>query len=88
MLLSTLRAFARLCTVPLAVLCASLLSGIAPAHAGENRLQVHPFPNPIRYSHHNDDYTVRVRVPGGAWQDLYEYNDKVDLDKPQDATMV
>jgi hypothetical protein len=88
MLLSMLRALARLCAAPLAILCAGLFIGIAPAHAGENRLQVHPFPNPIRYSHHNDDYTVRVRVPGGAWEDLYEYNVKVDLDKPQDASMV
>ena len=23
---------------------------------------------------HNDDYTVRVRVPGGDWKDLFEYN--------------
>lgn len=21
---------------------------------------------------HNDDYTVRVRVPGGEWKDLFE----------------
>jgi hypothetical protein len=40
------------------------------------------------WTHLNDDYTVRVRVPGGAWQDLYEYNVKVDLDRPQDASMV
>lgn len=39
------------------------------------------------YSHHNDDYTVRVRVPGGEWQDVYEYNVKVDLDNPQNASM-
>jgi hypothetical protein len=37
---------------------------------------------------HNDDYTVRIRVPGGEWQDLFEYKVQVDLDKPQDATMV
>ena len=86
----TLRAFARLCAAPLAIVCAGLIASLAPAaaQAAENRVQVHPFPNPIRYSHHNDDYTVRVRVPGGAWQDLYEYNVKVDLDKPQDASMV
>jgi hypothetical protein len=52
------------------------------------QVQVHPFPNPIRYSHHNDDFTVRVRTPGGIWQDLYEYKVKVDLDKPQEASMV
>lgn len=26
---------------------------------------------------HNDDYTVRVRIPGGEWKDLFEYNVQV-----------
>lgn len=69
--------------------CAVL--GVAAAHAASSTpsmLQVHPFPESVRYSHHNDDYTVRVRTPGGAWQDLYEYKVKVDLDNPQTASMV
>ena len=37
---------------------------------------------------HNDDYTVRVRVPGGDWKDLFEYNVQVDMDRVQDASMV
>ncbi len=37
---------------------------------------------------HNDDYTVRVRMPGGEWKDLFEYNVQVDMDKVQDASMV
>lgn len=37
---------------------------------------------------HNDDYTVRVRIPGGEWKDLFEYNIQVDMDKVQDASMV
>ena len=32
---------------------------------------------------HNDDYTVRVRVPGGDWKDLFEYNVQVDMDRVQ-----
>lgn len=36
----------------------------------------------------NDDYTVRVRVPGGEWEDLYEYKVQVDMDNVQDASMV
>lgn len=34
---------------------------------------------------HNDDYTVRVRVPGGKWKDLCEYMVHVDIDnkRPQ-----
>jgi hypothetical protein len=78
----------------LAALCACLLIPTASAQtapatpSAHNRVQVHAFPNPIRWSHHNDDFTVRVRVPGGAWQDLYEYKVKVDQDKKQDASMV
>jgi hypothetical protein len=45
-------------------------------------------PGKLLYSMHNDDFTVRVRRPGGPWRDLYEYNVKVDLDKPQDASVV
>ena len=37
---------------------------------------------------HNDDYTVRVRVPGGEWKDLFEYNVSVDMDNVQSASMV
>lgn len=51
-------------------------------------LITYPAPQEIIYTQHNDDYTVRVRVPGGEWQDLFEYNVKVDMDKPQDASMV
>jgi hypothetical protein len=70
-----------------AAVTASTSATAAPA--AQNALQVHPFPEAFRYSHHNDDYTVRVRTPGGVWQDLYEYNVKVDLDKPvKDASMV
>ncbi len=52
------------------------------------QLITYPPPQAVVYSMHNDDYTVKVRKPGGEWQDLYEYNVKVDLDKPQDASMV
>jgi len=51
------------------------------------QLVTYPPPQAVVYSMHNDDYTVKVRMPGGEWQDLYEYNVKVDLDKPQDASM-
>lgn len=37
---------------------------------------------------HNDDYTVRVRIPGGEWKDLFEYKVQVDMDNVQDASMV
>lgn len=52
------------------------------------QLITYPPPQAVVYGMHNDDYTVKVRTPGGEWLDLYEYNVKVDLDKPQDASMV
>ncbi len=44
-------------------------------------------PREMLYSAHNDDFTVKVRVAGGEWPDLYEYNVQVDLDKVRDASM-
>jgi len=51
------------------------------------QLVVYPAPQGIIYSQHNDDYTVRVRKPGGEWMDVFEYNVKVDADKVQNASM-
>lgn len=45
-------------------------------------------PGKLVYSLHNDDFTVRVRRPGGPWRDLYEYDIKVDQDRPHDASLV
>jgi len=69
-------------------LLASLAAAPAAMAAEASKLQVFPFPQPVRYSHHSDDFTVRVRVPNGVWQDLYEYRVNVDLDTKQQASMV
>lgn len=45
-------------------------------------------PGAMLYSAHNDDFSVRVRKPGGEWLDLYEYNVQVDMDEVQNASMV
>lgn len=45
-------------------------------------------PGALKYSAHNDDFTVKVRKPGGEWTDLFEYNVQVDLDNVQNASMV
>ena len=67
---------------------AALLT-LPPAFAAEpQRLVLYDVPREALYTHHNDDFTVRVRVPGGEWQDVYEYDVKVDLDNPQSASMV
>jgi len=42
------------------------------------QLITYPAPQAVINSMHNDDFTVRVRKPGGKWQELYEYNVKVD----------
>lgn len=63
--------------------------GLLPvAGADEQRLVIYPQPAAVTYTKHNDDFTVRVRTPQGRWQDLYEYNVKVDLDAPQNASLV
>lgn len=56
--------------------------------AAAQDLVTYPVPQAVLYSMHNDDYTVKVRRPGGEWQDLYEYKVKVDMDKVQEASMV
>ena len=38
----------------------------ASGAAAQNKVQVYPVPSALLYSAHNDDYTVRVREPGGA----------------------
>jgi hypothetical protein len=37
---------------------------------------------------HNNDFTVKVRIPGGEWKDLYEYEVLVDAHKVQKSSMV
>lgn len=51
-------------------------------------LMTYEVPKEMFYSAHNDDFTVKVRVPGGEWRDLYEYKVEVDMDKRQIASMV
>lgn len=53
-----------------------------------NTLRVYDVPRELLYSAHNDDYTVRVRTPGGPWQNLYEYRIRVDTDTLQNASLV
>ncbi|MFA5046248.1 MAG: glycosyl hydrolase family 28 protein [Paludibacter sp.] len=37
---------------------------------------------------HNNDFTAKVRIPGGEWKDLYEYEVMVDAHKVQKSSMV
>ncbi|MFT4090336.1 MAG: glycosyl hydrolase family 28 protein [Asticcacaulis sp.] len=54
----------------------------------QNTLQVYEVPRELLYTAHNDDFTVRVRTPGGPWQNLYEYRIRVDKDTGQNASLV
>ncbi|WP_442795956.1 glycosyl hydrolase family 28 protein [Pelobium manganitolerans] len=67
---------------------ALLLSVLNCFTAKADDLVIYPVPQNLIYSQHNDDFTVRVRKPGGEWKDLFEFDVKVDLDKPQQASMV
>jgi hypothetical protein len=49
------------------------------------KLVVHPVPDSIE---HNNDYTVKVRLKGGEWQDLFEYQAQVDMHNVRNTSMV
>ena len=69
-------------------LLATLIPALSLLTAGAQTLTTHPVPKGIYYAMHNDDFTVQVRLPGGQWQDLYEYKVKVNMDNPSEASMV
>ena len=48
---------------------------IAVSLSAQNRLAVYPAPEGVEMK---DDFTVKVRVPGGEWQDVPTYMVKVD----------
>jgi hypothetical protein len=65
-----------------AIVLAAVLAVASGARAAE--LFTYDIPGKLLYSHHIDDFTVKVRQPGGEWRDLYEY--KVSLDQDTDST--
>lgn len=70
------------------MMAGAALLGAPAAPALADTLRTYPAPRQLLYSAHNDDFTVRARTPGGAWQDLYEYRVLVDTDTKQNASMV
>jgi hypothetical protein len=70
-------------------LAALFLLPAPAASAGAGQLLTYgPPPAPLFYAQHNNDYTVRVRLPGGEWQSLFAYRIRVDGHHPQDASLV
>lgn len=57
-------------------------------HSHAQEVLVYDVPGSLKYTAHNDDFTVKVRQSGGKWMDLFEYNVQVDLDNVQNASMV
>ncbi|WP_055523943.1 LamG-like jellyroll fold domain-containing protein [Streptomyces graminilatus] len=66
------------------VLTSLMLSFPVAAHAATT-LTTYPAPSGVAL---NTAYTVKVRVPGGAWQDLDEYSAKVDNYHPHNVSFV
>lgn len=80
----TLAAAASATCLSLALLTQTAMAQESPAP----QLITYPAPDALKYTRHNDDYTVRVRTPGGSWQDVFEWSALVDLDNPQAASLV
>lgn len=66
----------------------SILLIVLSTFVQAQELITYEVPREMLYTAHNDDFTVKIRVPGGEWQDLYEYNVQVDMDKVRNASMV
>jgi len=67
---------------------AAILTLGANTACATDTLRTYPAPQSLMYSAFNDEYTVRVRTPGGEWRSLYEYRVQVDTDTKQNASMV
>jgi len=61
---------------------------LCSVYSNSQELITYEAPGSIKYTAHNDDFTVKVRQQGGQWMDLFEYNVQVDLDNVQNASMV
>ncbi len=69
--------FDRILTKLTGIIICVLFSAVCMAQ--QQQLVAYPFPGPEAGNPvHNADFVVKVRQPGGKWQDLYEYNVKVD----------
>lgn len=64
-----------LCVKLVLTLCFLVVSSSCCAQKDPNKLVAYPAPDKMLQ---NTDFTVRVRIPGKDWQDLPEYNVKVD----------
>lgn len=68
------------------LLILSVIIGLSAS--AQDKLVTYDAPGGMKYSAHNDDFTVQVREKGGEWMDLYEWKVQVDMDNVQTASMV
>lgn len=66
----------------------SILVLSAQISFAQSKIEIYEAPGGMKYSAHNDDFTVQVREPDGEWMDLYEWKVQVDMDNVQTASMV
>ena len=67
-------------------LLVALLAGLV-ASGAVGRAEIITFPAPKGIAH-NDDFTVKVRAPGGAWREVFVYAAQVDMRNIRTASMV
>ncbi len=63
----------------------AVIEKIAFASDAVSRVVIYPAPEDMP---HNDDFSVKVREPGGQWQELFEYDVQVDMHNPRQASMI
>jgi len=51
----------------------------------DSQIKIYSVPDGVA---HNNDFEVKVRVPGESWNDLFEYNAEVDMHKVRNTSMV
>lgn len=66
----------------------SILVLSAQISFAQSKIEIYEAPGGMKYSAHNDDFTVQVRELDGEWMDLYEWKVQVDMDNVQTASMV
>lgn len=57
---------------------------VAPSLVWTQQLVVHHAPEDVAS---NDNFTVKVRAPGGEWQELFCYDVQVDMHNPRSSSM-
>jgi hypothetical protein len=63
-------------SIPLAIAAAFILLNVASSACAVDALNIYPAPKGAAL---NDSFSVKVRTPGGTWQDVAVYDVRIDL---------